>query len=66
MFLPSSGAIANVEHRELDLHFQGHIILHFNISKTVRDSENYLTMTFPEVDIRHRSTLLRMLCTPLL
>ena len=40
MYLPSNGAIANIVHRDLDLHFQCHKISNANIWKSVRTSKN--------------------------
>ena len=40
MYLLSNGAIANVVHRDLDQHIQGHKTWNVNILKTVIASEN--------------------------
>ena len=40
MFLPSTGAIENIIHRDLDLLFQRHQIGNANIWKTVRAGKN--------------------------
>ena len=60
---PSNNAIANVAHRDLDLYFQGHTISgkHLISGKRLNASEKCSNMTFIEVVISHRISILRML-----
>ena len=54
MYLSSNGAIVNVIHHDLDLHFQCDEIWNVNSSKTVKASKKCSIITFIKVDSRHR------------
>ena len=61
MYLPRTGAIANVVHRDLDLLFKVTNTNNADIWKTVKAIERISIMTFINVDIRLRMRPLRML-----
>ena len=61
MYWASNGAITNVVHHILDLHFQGQTFLNVNISKAMRVSEKGSRMNYIDGDICHRMGPLQML-----